>query len=247
MQRNDRIGRAALGLVAACAFAGGAHAGGLHDVDVILSVEEGAIVTSRVSGPGGATEPSQLFSANMTLFFGFPFTEDPGFQSRLSAFPSGSLMRLNMLDALRVWENGNFDSVAALPLEIEFGMISYFSSSTPGMLVTGPTFSVTPLGDVHVHPFHYLDPNAEDGLYLMQFEIESNAAIDTTAPFFWIYDWNASAADLAAAQEWVRSNLLMDPCPADLDGEGVVAAGDLATLLGSWGAGGGGGPADFDD
>jgi glucose/arabinose dehydrogenase len=33
------------------------------------------------------------------------------------------------------------------------------------------------------------------------------------------------------------------PCPADLDGDGVVGASDLATLLGSWG---GVGPADLD-
>ncbi len=34
-----------------------------------------------------------------------------------------------------------------------------------------------------------------------------------------------------------------DPCPQDLDGDGMVGAGDLALLLGSWGMGG---PADFD-
>lgn len=34
-----------------------------------------------------------------------------------------------------------------------------------------------------------------------------------------------------------------EPCPADLDGDGVVGSSDLASLLGSWGAGG---PADFD-
>lgn len=35
----------------------------------------------------------------------------------------------------------------------------------------------------------------------------------------------------------------VDPCPADLDGDGSVGSSDLAALLGSWGAGG---PADFD-
>ncbi len=36
-----------------------------------------------------------------------------------------------------------------------------------------------------------------------------------------------------------------EPCPWDLDGDGVVGAGDLAQMLGQWGAAGGNGPADF--
>ncbi|MEC9373941.1 MAG: hypothetical protein VYC34_08860, partial [Planctomycetota bacterium] len=39
----------------------------------------------------------------------------------------------------------------------------------------------------------------------------------------------------------------VNPCVADLNGDGIVAAGDLSTLLGSWGPGGGLGPADFNE
>jgi hypothetical protein len=40
-----------------------------------------------------------------------------------------------------------------------------------------------------------------------------------------------------------RINRVGFPCPADLDGNGSVGPGDLATLLGGWG---GGGAADLD-
>lgn len=58
--------------------------------------------------------------------------------------------------------------------------------------------------------------------------------------------WNAHEASVGGSWSltggfWGPGNTVS--CPADLNGDGVVAGGDLAELLASWGLGG---PADFD-
>lgn len=227
----------------ACVAAATAFGGGLHDVDVILEVEDGVILTAEVVGPD-ETAQERVFAADVTLFFGIPFTDDPGFNSRIGTFPAGSVLRLNMLDSLRVWDGEDFGQTAPFLLELARGASSFFSDPSPGVTVSGPAMTVNSSGEVHVHVEHFLDAQADDGVYLMTFEIESNVqSIDATEPFFFLYDWNAAPEELLAARQWAQDNLVSAPCPADLNGDGAVGAADLAVVLGAWGPGDG--PADL--
>lgn len=231
------------------AMAGGGP--GLHDMDVGVFVVDSAIQTGRVEE--SVIVEARVFASDIVLFFGFPFSSDPGFDTTTGVFPAFSAVRLNLLDALRVWENDNFESVATMDLgngpepmqvEVSFGQTTVLSSTTPDTLVNGPTFGVSGLGDIHVHPSHVLPQDSPEGLYLMKFELESNAGLETSAPFWFIYDWNADPADLAMAIDWVESNLIGGGIPGDLNGDGVVDGADLAALLAQWGSDG---AADLND
>lgn len=237
------IRRCVPALLTAGVLAGVASAGdGLHDVDVILELQNDAVHTASVTGPD-QTVLQRVFVVEMNLFFGFPFTEDPGFNSRLGEFPGSSVLRLNMLDSLRIWDGQDFDETAPFPLELARGDNSFFSDPSPGVVVNGPSMLVNSAGEVHVHPEHFLVPDAADGVYMMTYEIESNiSSIEPSAPFYFVYDWNAAEQDVVAARDWVQNNLVSSPCPADLDVDGLVGASDLASLLGDWG---GDGPSDL--
>ncbi len=224
------------------AFAGGS---GLHDQDVGVFVVDNAIQTGQVEG--SVIVEQRVFATDVVLFFGFPFTENPGFDTTTGVLPPFSVMRLNLLDALRVWQDENFDSIAVMDIgagpetmqvEVSFGQTAVLSPLTADTLVNGPAFAVTSLGDIHVHPAHVLPQGTPDGLYLMKFELENNAGVQASAPFWFIYDWNADPADLSIAISWVQENLIGGGIPGDLNGDGFVGGDDLATLLAQWGTDG---------
>lgn len=250
MNRNVISGAAVFFLAAAPEVLAG-NGGGLHEGDVGVFVVENSIQTGGVES--GEIVEDRIFATELTLFFGFPFTSNPGFDTTLNVFPPFSVVRLNILDALRVWEDDNFESIAMMDLgngpepmqmEVSFGSTDVLSPVTPDTLVNGPAFAVSGLGDIHVHPSHVLPQNAPDGLYLLTFELESNTSIETSAPFWFIYDWNADPAELSLAIAWVEENLLGGGIPGDLNGDGVVDGADLAALLAQWGTDG---PADLND
>jgi len=221
--------------------------------DVGLFVQDGKMFTGFVTSIDEIVE-ERVFIADMELFFDFPFTDDPGFDSMTGAFPPFSVNQLNILDALRVWEEGNFNNLAMIDvggepapmtMEISFGDTEVESPTTPDTLVLGPAFAVTNLGDMHVHPFHLLPQEAPDGVYLLTFEMTNNAGLEATEPFWFVYNWNADPAEAAEAAAWVYDNLVDGPGEAaDLNGDGVVDGADLGLLLGQWG---GDGPADLND
>ncbi|TVQ31565.1 MAG: hypothetical protein EA376_08825 [Phycisphaeraceae bacterium] len=225
---------------ALCLITGDSRAGeGLHDGDVILQVVEGEIVTHRITS-GGTLTPSRLFDAPMTSFFGFAFTPDPGLDSPTGTFPAFSTVQLNLLDALRFWDEGSFETVAPDPMEISFGSFDVESPDEPHTHTPGPTFAVNEFGKIHVHPDHVMTGDAAPGLYLLAFEVTSSSGgIEKSEPFYYMYIWqHTDLMEQAQAREWVISNLIdsAPPCPWDLTGSGAVGAADLGSLLGCWGA-----------
>lgn len=213
--------------------------------DVGLLVVDNTIVTGLVDN--NDIIERRVFVADLFPFFGFPFADDPGFDTRLNTLPPFSVIRLNMTDALRVWNGTDFDELATMDtgsgpepirVEISFGMFDVLSPTSPGALVNGPSFAVSTLGDLHVHPQHLFDPSLPDGLYLLTFEIESNAGLGTSAPFWFIYEWNSAPGELAAAQQWIVDNLIdsVEPIPGDLNDDMAVNGSDLLLLLNDWGS-----------
>lgn len=230
--------------VAALAMSAGAtgNGGALHDIDVVLEVNEAEsrIVTNRV-GDGGSVVAARVFDVDPVLFFGFPFAEDPGFDTVLGTFQGGSVVQIDMLDALRVWNGADFDAIHPDPLELGFGA-AFLSPATADTRVAGPQISVPEEGDIHVHPTHIFDEALPEGLYLMTFDISNTALSDRSEPFWFVYRWVVNSDNLTmleeeqqVAMQWVLDNLATNPCPADIDGDGAVGSSDLALLLGSWG------------
>ncbi len=213
--------------------------------DVGLIVENNKIVTGLVEN--NQIVERRIFVADLFPFFGFPFTANPGFDTRLNTLPPFSVTRLNMTDALRMWNGADFNDIAALDtgsgptpirVEISFGSFAVLSPISPGTLVNGPSFAVTSLGDLHVHPQHLFQSNLPDGLYLLTFEVENNAGLTTSDPFWFIYEWNSEPGELAAASQWVQQNLIdgVEPIPGDLNNDNAVNGSDLLILLNDWGS-----------
>jgi len=234
-----------LPLAAACAVAAPA-AGQLHDLDIIPTVDpEGAIVTNRVvtTGEGQSLVPDRVFDADLVEFFGFPFTEDPGVNSAVNTFQPFTIVRLSIVDALRLWDGSSFDNVATDPtdpntfitMEVDFGSTVIESPTTPGARVEAIQFAVSSLGDLHVHPGNTLPQNAPDGVYLLAFDLTSDeAGLAPSEPYYIVYNFNRTQDEQDEAIQWVRDNLLT-PTP-DLNADGVVDGADLGLLLGAWGA-----------
>jgi len=218
-----------------------AAAGTLHDVDIILSLSEDRITTSRVLS-GTETAPDRVFDADMIFFFGNVVTDDPGYDTLLGAFPPFTVMSLDMAAPLKVWNGSGFEQV--IPehfLEIEFNNQVAFSPESEDVLVTGPLMNISEFGDLHNHADYFLEVDQEPGIYLGTFRFTSDTVGDSE-DFYLVYRWEPTSGDVPAAEaeqqvaiQWVRDNLLADPCPTDLDGDGVTGSGDLGALLAAWG------------
>ncbi len=223
------------------AFGAQTQAGTLHDIDVILEVDDGAITTNRVVS-GDTTAPERVFDADMILFFGNIVTDDPGFNSPLGAFPPFTVMSLDMAAPLKLWNGDGFDQVAPeLFLELEFNNQTAQSPMSEGVVVTGPLMNATEFGDLHNHADHFLFVDQTPGIYLGTLRF-SSGTLEDSQDFYFVYRWEPNTGDVAAAEaeqqvaiQWVRDNILSDPCPTDFDGDGSTDANDLAVLLAAWG------------
>jgi len=236
-------------LAAAIASVGGAQ---VHQSDIILTVEAGAIVTNAVIA--SETVPDRVFTATFGDSGFDGFTANPGFDCVPGTFAVGTRLGFNLRGPWMRWdadasafvatdENGG----AGERLEVSF--LTLFAVSADGP-VPGFDLAIQSNGGWHRHlDFVALpgagEPAAAAGVYAMEFELYStDAGVATSAPFWIVYDLDGSAADVEAAVEHLRAALGPDPCPGDLDASGDVGFPDLLVLLTDWGASGG--PADLD-
>ena len=229
-------------IIAALALAAPALAGTLHDTDVILEEADGALTTNRVVG-GDTTEPDRVFDADMISFFGNIVTDDPGFNSRLGALPAFMVLSLDFAAPLKVWNGNGFDAVPETHyLETEFNNQTAQTPLNEGEIVTGPLMNVTQFGDIHNHADHFLNVDEIPGIYLGSFQFSASSLEDSEV-FYFVYRWEPTSGDIPAAEleqqiaiQWVRDNLLTEPCPADLNDDNAVNGSDLAVLLAAWGS-----------
>ncbi|MFG0256978.1 MAG: hypothetical protein ACF8GE_03655 [Phycisphaerales bacterium JB043] len=224
----------------------------LHEADVIPFIEDSTIKTGSIDSSGGSPVivADRIFATPMQIFpigggASVAFAEDPGFNSAVGTFAPFSVFEIDILDALRVWKDGNFDSIAmltppagpdvVLQVELSFGAATALSPTTPDTFVEGLDFVVTSLGDIHVHPEHAFDGSADPGVYMITLQIENQTGGNASSePFFVLYDLNAAPSDLSDAITWVEDNLLNN-CPGDLNDDGFTNGSDLGLFLGNWG------------
>jgi len=218
-----------------------ASAGSLHDIDVILETVDGRIVTNRVAD-GGEVVPERVFDADTIQFFNQIATDDPGFNAAPGGLPPFEVMSLDLVAPLKVWDGAAFVNVTPFHfLEVEFNNQDALSPPMDGQETTGPLMNATEFGDIHNHADHFLIVEQEPGIYLGSFRFSAET-VEDSEPFYFVYRWEPSSGDVPAAEaeqqvaiQWVRDNLLADPCPTDLDGDGVIGSADLGALLAAWG------------
>lgn len=230
----------ALAALVALPLSAAASAQFFHAGDIFIEQVDGRLHTNRTLSDT-EFEPERVFSSSLFGFGGFAFTDDPGFQSL--DLPGFSAVRVDFVDAPRIWDGQDFDALAAAPFFLSRNQVDYPAPTVAGETAEGPALPISEFGDMHSHPGQRFTVPLPDGVYLVQYRLVSNAGIEPSEPVFVLYNWNRPTSEVDAAALYIRENLLTPPCPADFTGDALVGGADLSFMLGEWGAAGG--PADL--
>lgn len=209
------------------------HAGDIH-----LRVTNSAIETGQAP-----TWPKRVFAGTFGQS-GFPeFTSNPGFDALPGTFQVGFRVGFNVRDAVTVWNGNGFTLTGSETFTISFLTATITTTSGP---MPGFDLAVQPDGGWHRHLSFFINgpgqagnPLPDPGIYLLPLELYStDPAVESSKPFWILFNYQDSPASLQTAQAWVEENLVDPPAPCvgDLNGDSVVGAGDLGILLGAWGS-----------
>jgi len=243
---DETRGQLTLAVAATLALSSSAWAQG-HVGDIGLDVSSTGQITTHVITTGGIGQEQRVFAAAFGDTGISAFTANPGFDALPATFSVGYRIGFNIRSALLVWNGAQFEATdAAGPLAGERVKMSFLTANvTSGAgSVAGFSLAVQSDGGWHRHLSFYLlagtgAPAPEPGVYLLELELWStDPAVQQSAPIWLVMNHLSSADQQAAAAAWVIDNLLPPPCPADIQGDGVVNGTDLAFVLGAWGGSG---------
>lgn len=191
-----------------CAVSAQSHAQ-LHGGDIVLDASTGVIRTGQLAG--SAFVERRAFSATMGQIAPL-YTSDPGFDCQPGTFVSGSRVAFRVRDALRVWNGQDFSQVPIERLEIARSSAITVTPVAPA-IVEGFALSVGANGQWHRH-YEYTLVHASqvpaDGVYLLQLSLTNNAPAGPgeSLPFFVVFNNNAAASDVLAAEGYVENVLV---------------------------------------
>lgn len=192
----------------------------LHNTDVALSIVDGQITT------GARVYTTELGDKGLENEI-----DDPGFDNLAGTFPTGSSLRLDILDALRKWDGEDFDLIPSETMSLRLLSLGPVFTPAASQVVQGFDVPVSSDGAWHRHYDYVLHGAASDGVYLMQLSLDSNdGGIAASDPFFIVFGQNVFGAPLDTAAEWVEENYDMlignDGLPGDFNADGTVDAAD---------------------
>jgi len=165
------------------------------------------------------------------------FTDDPGFNALAGELPSGALLGFDLIDALRVWNGSNFDTVASDPMRVSLFTTSRLTPPDAGGFTAGFEFAaIGSNGAVHSHLNYRLEAPPISGVYLLTIQLRLNTqGIEPSLPAFIIFNNNADPAEADAAAAYLEDLLEPETCPADVDNSGTVDLDDLNIVLTNFG------------
>ncbi len=207
--------------------------------DVVIRHGLAGEIESGAQAEGGVEWGRRVFPGRLDLGQFANLADDPGFDSFSGAFPTGSVIGLDILAGLRLWNGEDFDSIDP----------DYAMSVTKGSLVITtpaadervPGFgfgSADANGRFHHHVRFFLDPfdavTDVPGLWMLTLELWStNAAVLPSEPVYLVFASGSEAVEQQAdAIAWVETNLVGGPCsPADLaEPEGILDLSDITAF-----------------
>jgi hypothetical protein len=223
---------------------GGAYglASAQHAGDVLLTVENGRIVTGLIDETGTNVRSNvRVFGAKLGEIVP-NFTDEPGFDNEPGTFAVGSRIGFNVRRAVRVYDDHQFGTVSG-SFEIAFGPLSV-QTHADDVPVPGFSLPVGINGEWHTHLEYTLLSPAEDGLYLLELELYSDEpGVGTSLPFWFVFNQNQSEQEHAVALRWANVHLA-GACVADVDDgtqsgnyDGGVTIDDLLYYLALFEAG----------
>ena len=224
-----------------------------HEGDVFIGIENGALFTGLIAGhddhddDGDHDDDHDEHQDEMRVFaaemgeLGIPgFTSDPGWEAYPGTFEADTWLGWNAMHGLGRWNGDGFDENLSDVLSISFGSTGpgFDVSDTP---VDGFELACAADGSFHLHLNFLLSNatggNAADGVYLLELEMYAlGQDLESSEPFWIVFNNGASEEAHEAAIEWVEENLAEEEhCDADLDGDHDIDVQDLLALLDDWG------------
>ncbi|MDZ4754618.1 MAG: hypothetical protein SGJ11_08980 [Phycisphaerae bacterium] len=219
-------------------------ASGQHDGDINPSVAPAGdgfarIQTNAIDKDGAVTPGVRVFGPVFGES-GFPeFTSEPGFDALPGTFAPGTRVGFHAPQGFLLFNGAGLAPVTTERLNVKFATLESTIGPAPD---EGFDLAVQEDGGWHRHlSYTILDtsmPLPPIGIYVLPMTLYSTDPAVLESELFWmVFDYGAGEAAHDAAIEWVEANLVAT-CPADLDDDQAVGAGDLATLLGQWGSAG---------
>ncbi|MGP1347468.1 MAG: hypothetical protein ACTS3F_12490 [Phycisphaerales bacterium] len=209
----------------ALALAGPAHADG---VDIWLSQNNGQLTVGAVDKDDNEFFPGvRVFEG----FFGestdgnFPNeTDEPGWYTE--TLPFGSAYGFDILDALRVWNGSDFDTIAGQTLTITADSTDpnapSATTAAPGQLVPGYFFATPdPTGFFDTHIDFVLNAPAADGIYLLTLRATSDQ-FGNSDPLYLVLSQNIDDVFVEQAVDYVNDVII--PAPGTIAPAAFVAA-----------------------
>jgi hypothetical protein len=211
----------------------------VHDGDIILTISPNGAIQTNSLNTNSQFVPQRVFGA---AFGESPnFTNDPGFDCVDGTFAPRSQVGFRIRRALRAWNGTEFPALT-IPgerIQVRLGPLGPTLTPTTDTPVTGFSIAASSSGKYHHHPGYTLlaapgNADPADGVYLYEVELFSNQAnIQTSNPFWLVFNQNRSDQEHQAAIDWVALNLL---CSADFNDDGVVDFFDYLDFVAAFSA-----------
>lgn len=193
----------------------------LPEGDIHLTVENGRLVTGRISEDGLTVTPNvRVFITELGL--DIPNTaDDPGLRADAGAFAPGTALGLNLNRAVRMWNGVDFSTIAPSTITTNFATVSVTSPATD-LFTPGFSIPVDPDGSFHHHPTRVLNAPASDGIYLLDLNLTATGLADAQ-PVWTLYNQNMPDDVAQAAYDYAASTI-PSPGGAALLGGGLLGA-----------------------
>lgn len=164
------------------------------------------------------------------------FTNDPGMDTEVGAFPYPASIGFNIRKALRKWNGTDFDTIPPEQIRIKLANLGPVLTPSSDMVVPGFSMAVGSDGEFHHHPGFTLTSPASDGVYLLELELWSTSAeILPSRPHWIVFNQNAATEAQQSAIEWVETNLV--GCTSDFDASGFTDTEDYDAFVRAYEAG----------
>ena len=223
----NRVVIAGLAFLATVSSAIAQHAG-----DILLLKRSDTLVTGKIEEDGSLVEGTRVFLAEFGVFPNF--TDEPGINSPVGEFVSGTTIGFTIRKALRKWDGSDFDAIPAERISMKLGPLGPITSPTSDVAVAGFSNLVASNGEFHRHYGYTLASPSSDGVYLLELELWcGNAPIANSLPLWIVFGQNANPADVGSAGAWVQTNLA-NPCRADFNGDGFLDFTDFDDFVGAF-------------
>ncbi len=217
----------------------------LHAGDLVLRSEQGQVA---VGGAAGGSQPTfpQRFFAGAFGDLGLPNrTADPGVNSIPGSFVTGAMVDMRLRRAARVWSatDRNFCQTPEAHVEVRKGTrVIVTPNADPVPPSLGPSitlgFSDSLDGLIHQHPAYWLTAPFDDGVYLIEVQIEAPPLLPSP-PVWLLFSQNALPADMSDAIAFADETLAngsgnLCRCASDTNDDGAVDLIDLLSFLSAW-------------